>query len=420
MTASLGDLAVRETCAVYNDLSHMNPRYLTARSYGSTYHDEEVLYHKRNLILLSLYFDRILICTDNISAFTRFMTKDVVSSVVISKWFNDLVESGIIVIAGWGSSLNSDMMANQIDYSKTYRPELKDETYSNTLFGLSEKAQWVIREPGPGEAEHVNFLRPLVRRQEGLLEVAEVSFLADLIDHTHESVGYVGTMEIFPYIDELFAGQQRKADSFFRSYYTSWHAYCAQHYAPAVPIHTDRISLPTTWVELSGSGRRALSSLFSPALFQRYLLSRFDKSIVNRILAVNVSELLAIRNGDWARFRTRYHEHLVAASAVCWIAYHPRAHELVSDDELMDELLSEIFNSSRHDTDLSGLGSALDVAIGLFAGIPVMTPIFQVFKRQINRRFGQLTRSIGNREFEPYLKKLGRVLERPQELAIRP
>lgn len=232
MLSSLDELAAKETCAIYNDLSHINPRYLTPQNYEPAFHDEEVLYHKRNLILLSLYFDKIVICTDNILAFTRFLSKDVVSSVVMSPWFVELVQHGVIVLAGWGTSMSPDMMQNQVEYSGVYRPELKDKRYIEFLSALSDVATWVVREPGPGEREHVDYLRPLVQRSEGPFDLSDISFLSDLIDLTNESTGYVGTMEMFPFVDELYAANAQKSDSFYNSYYRSWHAYCAAHYAP--------------------------------------------------------------------------------------------------------------------------------------------------------------------------------------------
>lgn len=413
MPILLDDLAEIETCAIYNDLSHINPRYLTPQKYDPSFHDEEVLYHKKNLILLSLYFDKIIICTDNILAFTRFLSKDIVSSVVMSSWFLELVEHGIIVLAGWGSSISSNMMKNQIDYSAIYRPELKDKRYIDFLSMLSDKADWVVREPNLGEREHINYLRPLLHRSEGVFDLSDIGLLLDLIDETNESTGFVGTMELFPFIDELYGASADKLDSFYNSYYASWHAYCAVHYAPAIPIHTSRIRLPYTSVISKTKQISVLATLYSPDLFQRYLIQRFEPKLFNRILAVDIQQLIAIRNGDWARFKSKYHDYLAAASSVCWVALHPRAHELLADDRIMDELLAEIFKAASKDLDLSALGSAIDVVLRLVAGAAGVTPVFQLFKTHINKRIGYLLDSVTQRELEPYLRKLHKVLEKP-------
>jgi hypothetical protein len=364
-------------------------------------------------MLLSLYFDKIVICSDNILAFTRFLTKDVVSAVVMSSWFTDLVEQGIIVLAGWGASLNADMMQNQAEYSLVYRPELKDQRYVNYLRGLTKSALWVVREPGTGEREHIDYLRPLVLRNEGVFDSREVEFLTDLLDETQETVGYVGTMELFPFIDALYGTDAQKSDAFFNAYYTSWHSYCAVHYAPAIPIHTSRIRLPLAKVALASQQTPALATVYSPDVFQRFLVRRFGAGLVSRLLAVDVKRLMAIRNGDWSRFKSRYHEHLSAASKICWVAFHPRAHELLLDERIIDDLLADIFRGSGKDTDLSALGSAIDVVFGVAAGFTFLTPAFALFKKQINTRLGRVADAVFNRDLEPYLRKLRRVLEAP-------
>ena len=417
MPILLNELTAKETCAIYNDLSHINPRYLTPQKYEPAFFDEEVLYHKKNLILLSLYFDKIIVLTDNILAFTRFLSKDVVSSVVMSRWFLQLVEQGIIVLAGWGTSINPDMMKNQIEYSSLYRPELKEKKYTEFLSKLSEAATWVVREPGPGEREHVNYLLPLVQRSEGPFNLGDISFLSELICETNESAGYVGTMEMFPFIDELYSASAEKLDAFYNSYYISWHTYCATHYAPAIPIHTSRIRLPYTSVT-SKDQVPVLATLYSPDLFQRYLIQRFESELFSKILAIDIEQLIAIRNGDWAKFKNRYHDYLAAASSICWVAFHPQAHELLADDRVMDELIAEIFKSASKDVDLSALGNAIDVVLRLVAGVAGVAPVFQLFKTQINKRVGHLLDSVVQRDFEPYLRKLRRVLEKPVDSMV--
>jgi hypothetical protein len=413
MPILIDKLTTSEKCAIYNDLSHINPLYLTPQNYKQKFYDDEILYHKRNLMLLSLYFDKIIICTDNILAFTRFLSKHVVSSVVMAPWFAELVEHGVIVLAGWGTSIRSDMMKNQVEYSALYRPELKDKGYIEFLSRLSDRATWVVREPGPGEREHINYLRPLVQSSEGPFDTRDISFLTDLIEETNETAGYVGTMEMFPFVDALYGDCAEKSDSFYSSYYTSWHAYCAVHYAPAIPIHTSRIKLPHAPVVLRKGETPVLATLYSPDLFERYLVQRFGAKLFSKILAVDVKQLVAIRNGDWARFKSRYHEYLTAASSVCWVALHPQAHELIADDRIMDELMAEIFRAAPKDADLSALSSAIVAVLGMIVGLPVLGSVVQVFKTQINRRMGRMVNSVAQREIEPYLKKLRRVLEKP-------
>lgn len=147
-------------------------------------------------------------------------------------------------------------------------------------------------------------------------------------------------------------------------------------------------------------------------------MQRFEPELFGKILSVDIEQLIAIRNGDWAKFKNRYHDYLAAASSICWVAFHPHAHELLTDDRVMDELIAEIFKSASKDVDLSALGSAIDVVLRLVVGVAGVTPIFQLFKTQINKRIGHMLDSVMQRELEPYLKKLRRVLEKPLDKMV--
>ena len=66
---TLSELTARKRCAMYNELSHMTPYYLTPDLRRPLDLEGEILFHKRNVYLLALTFDHILICTDNIAGF---------------------------------------------------------------------------------------------------------------------------------------------------------------------------------------------------------------------------------------------------------------------------------------------------------------------------------------------------------------
>jgi hypothetical protein len=167
-------------------------------------------------------------------------------------------------------------------------------------------------------------------------------------------------------------------------------------------------------------GDIALAALYSPTIFERYLIQRFGVDVANRILAVDIDRLIQIRNGDWARFVVKYHQYVNAASSVCWILYHPHAHDLLMSDEVVDRLIAEIFKSTNHDADLSALGSAIDLVLGLAFGATGVAPVFSLFRKQINRRFSGLLDNVRRHDLEPYLRKLERVLEPRQHYGLIP
>jgi hypothetical protein len=157
-------------------------------------------------------------------------------------------------------------MENQIDYSLRYRPELKSPSLLNQLRGLGRNSEIVLREPSYGERDHVLFLQDKIRYLEGQFTLDEVSFLTDVIEETQAKHGFVGTMEIFPIIDDAFVAETDKADAFYRAYFQSWQEYSTKYYSPAITVDSLRIRLPGRKTRLQRVVRDAevISSLYSP------------------------------------------------------------------------------------------------------------------------------------------------------------
>lgn len=412
MATPLAQLATSFKCAIYNELSHLNPRYLTPQRYSDLFQDQETSYHRRNLVLLSLYFDKVIVSIENLLGFTRFTSKDVVSRVVLSNWFQGLVDHGIIVLAGWGYSDNVDMLLNQEEYSSQYRADLKDASYRDRLRSITEHASWTIRDPSSrGEPDHIDFLDPLLRGAEGVFEPGDHRFLIDLVHHTSDTLGHLGSLDLFPYFDELWSAKPDYSDAFYRAYYRSWHYYSAARYAPAIPIQTRALGMGSACVKVDPNEPAHLCALYSPNIFLRYLSSRYDRNTVAKLLAADISDLIRMRNGDWARFKRRYHEYVAAASKICWIALHPNADQILEDDDLIDEVLRDVVAALPSDSGLAALGNAVDLALGLSFGATGVAPALALFKGRIARRVRRFSGRILPSETEPYLRKLQALLD---------
>lgn len=188
----LSQIANQKRCVIYNELSHITPYYLTPDQARPLDLETEIRFHKRNFYFLALTFDHILICTDNLGAFTRFASADVVWRVICTDWFRRLLESEIIILCGWGSDYGTNLMENQIDYSMRYRPELKPPRLLNSLHEIGANGRMVVREPTYGEKDHITFLRDKLNYLEGRYTFDEISFVNDIIEQTQADYGFIG------------------------------------------------------------------------------------------------------------------------------------------------------------------------------------------------------------------------------------
>lgn len=407
---SLIEVTKNYKCAIYNDLSHITPYYLNPDFDMNL--DNEIRYHKRNLYLLSLSFEKILINTDNIAAFTRFTTKAVITSVVKSDWFIRFLEEGIIVLLGWGAEFNNDLMYNQIEYSKRYKPLLKEKKYLDELVAIGKSTQIIIREPLYGEKEHMPFLLNKVPFLEGVYNEGEVNFIADLIQQTQDEYGFIGTMEMFPFIDDLFKTDPNKSSAFYYNYFRSWQEYSTIFYSPAITVDTGRNSIPTRFRKFDNN-RKIITALYSPDFFERFLCLKIGEKKVNKILGVKPDRLIKIRNGDWSVFIEKYHICLQTTSEINWLILKANKSDLLNDKAFLDTIIKQLFTVLDKEIDFSSVGGLLDTALSILIGVPVMSPFFKAFRTKFNKKIRDLVDNKLFNEFDPFLRKLSIMLADP-------
>jgi hypothetical protein len=129
-----------ERCALYNELSHMTPYYLSCDHPEKLNINAEVLFHIKNIKLLSLYFDKIFIPLENILAFANKRSQMVIEKVVSNKQFHEFVEMGIITFCGWGAKDKSIMLDKAFSYALKEYKNLKNEKY----FRIVEKIIFML------------------------------------------------------------------------------------------------------------------------------------------------------------------------------------------------------------------------------------------------------------------------------------
>jgi len=171
---------------------------------------EEVLYQRESSTTLPLLRDQDrYLHRQHPSPLLDSFPRMSFSSVVMSLGSVELVQHGVIVLAGWGTSISPDMMQNQVEYSGVYRPELKEKRYIEFLSACLKSPLGLCVSLVLREREHVDYLRPLVQRSEGpLIQVTSVPVRPYRFKPI-ESTGYVGTMRDVSIRDELYACHAR-------------------------------------------------------------------------------------------------------------------------------------------------------------------------------------------------------------------
>ncbi|MEI7606123.1 MAG: hypothetical protein WCJ64_01940 [Rhodospirillaceae bacterium] len=402
---------------MYNDLGHLEPHYL-ARNFSDNSYEEcdEIAFHKANIYLLSLQFDHILICLDNVLSFTRTGQADLISKVVVSDWFRALVSAGVIVLCGWGARKSDDLVKNQIEYSLMYKGELKTSHYINDVRAISSAAKLIIREDADGEEDFIKFLMPKINRMRDCMVDHEFSDLCDVITHTQESVKYIGLMEVFPTVRKLFQQNEKAEMWFYVAYFRSFQEYSSKYYAPAVTVDTKRQNMPGRQSEiLIGEHKESVtSSLYSPDFFRKYIEKRIGRHRVNKLLGIDVQKLLYIRNGDWKVFMDEYHRSLVTVSKIHWVAENALLSSFLLNDEIVDNTVNDIMAlMHENNVDITNMLAIISGVIATTATPGPFLPIMLMFKDRILNVINSLRRSLNRKggHTQAFINKLTCLLE---------
>lgn len=387
MGDSLLSLAHRHKCVFYNDLSHMNPIYASPGNVVSIVKEDEIIFHRRNIFLLALYFEHIIICTDNILAFSKNTQADIISSIVRSDWFLRMIESGIIILCGWGASRNADMIQNQIDYSNIYRPDLKKRDYVELLKSISSGSRIYVREYNDGEVGHVNYLLPRFESLRDTYSASDYAAIEEKIQRTQSDVGYVGSMEIFPEIESRLSSKGNLDFVFYHEYYRSWQEYSSENYYPIITVDSARSKIPGRIVFSGEIENRepVLSALYSPDFFLRYLNKRFGQivDVKSQILGLGPDDLIRIRNGDWKVFLKEYHRGILAASSLSWVQRASVSTDFLVADELDRLIENELAKLLAKGIDVDLLAEALGGLVSLYAAPGPLVPALKIIRKKI-------------------------------------
>jgi transcriptional regulator of met regulon len=383
MAVELSELVKKKRCAFYNDLSHMNPMYAVAASGCTINAAQEVLRHKRNIYLLAIQFDHIIIGIDNITGFTKYTQVEIIGRVVTSEWFGKLVDAGIIILSGWGARRNPDMVNNQIEYASKYKSELKSRDYLRHIQLISASAEMVVRDPEDGEPDHIKYLLRRIRSTCDMFSICELHTIVDFIISTNERVGHVGTMDIFPIADKILLGKPDKEKAFYTAYYASWQDYSYDFYGPAITIDTAKISTIADGIQ-NKSGPP--NTLYSPEFFFHFLNARLGDVCVYKILSMPPELLIRIRNGDWMVFVSEYHKYLESAEEVMWVCESVQSPDFLTDKKLMEIVTNEILSKMIISTvDAETWAAVVNSAINMaWMGTPI-APLARLLKDRINK-----------------------------------
>jgi len=410
MLRSLVQHGVAQRSVFYDELSHLNPTYSAPTDDDLWPLEAERRYHLRNLRILSLYFDNIIIMTGNLLNFANYTTREIVLEVISDTTFSGLTECGVIRFCGWGASLNRDMVQNQIDYARTFRSELKDRDIVERVRSILSLSDVLVREESMGEEDFLGAFLERMRIRSERSSHEDWRRVEEMFQSVHAAHGHVGTMEIFPLLKDIEPVIQRRTHEV---YLDAWIDYASDRYHPVHTYESPRFRLNPYRTTRSSTKREGViaSILLSPQFFQAFILRFLRKEEYYRLLSLSPRRIMLLRNGDWMVFCEHYHAYLRLCSQLFWrlqilsVTAHSQTIEA-----MFDEMIRETMRDLPGSLDAAVFTDFLSHAIGFFAAVPGLSALIRSALRPIagavNRSAEKIVRRIDTKELYPFIAKV--------------
>lgn len=408
MQPRIVELARKERCALYNELSRMTPYYLNMTQCEKLCPEREMLFHLRNLKLLSLYFDRILIPIENILAFANNRNKVVVEGVVTSKSFRQMVDIGVVSFCGWGDPTPLGMIGKGISYAlKDYR-ELKTDSYLHKVEYIASKSSFFSRDSSKYDIGHDKYLLDRMVLLDTSKHKNYLNKAIDFVKDFYNSFKYIGSIELYKWVDNEQVPPDLSSQ-LYQSYYIAWQEYCYEKYAPVITVSTENINYHYGEINIGSEQcpKNVMAILYSPSIFLHFMNWQLGESIVEKLLSISPQNIQKIRNGDgaWTRFMNKYHECIEASSEI----YSLKKQILFSGDPFAERnlelIIKSLFTRKIHHIDSSFFLDAAQIGVTATAWLahgfnPVailVTLLSRLFKKTIAAPF--------SREAIPFYRK---------------
>jgi len=390
----------------------MNPRYAGALSSDRLNVQFEVNYHLKNMRLLSMYFDVILILTGNILNFTTFTSKEIITRVVAHPDFQYMLNAGVICICGWGSKTATGMAENQIGYSEIYRPELKTKEYKTQYLSACFSAETVYREEGVGESDLIDSFLFRLNNFPCDLSDNDKNTVANISYAAQDEAGHLGTLNFFPRVDHYFTGNVKRRQ-IYDLFFSTWQEYSAKNYSTVFSY--ENFARPIDiWRQINVPGdmdRQVLAVALSPQVFELFLGRYFSVNDLAKILSLPIEKFLTLRNGDRHRFGVAYHALVYNVSTIlvktCII--HFGNYGLEKQKEWLD-VFKELEQKHPEKFDFVSFFSFLSAVATTTLVIPGIGSLIRLgllpFKEQLNQYASKLARKARKSELDFYIYKI--------------
>ena len=372
--------------------------------------DIEAQYHVKNLILLSLYFDCILIASATIYNVRDEFVSKVITSLLTHSRVREMLQIGTLKIVGWGGGKSQEMFESATEYAGSVLGIKKNSKELATIKSIFDNSHVISRSQDMPDQNLAEKYKERLSSTTYIRNKEQIEKVFSVVDEQYALTGSLIAIEMIPSLEKAQLTQDILDASKLELF--------------GVTMEHMKNEIPNIWVyspflaatfntELahtaSGSPR---SFLLSPILFGNFLSGYIDGKTFQHLVNKSYYKLHKLKNGDWEQFKEAYHQAVVEVSNTLELGMHLSGEELVKLDanQWAERVVAQIqvckaeLDFTVFIESLASLGSAV-------LAVPFIQPLAKLFGALLGKRMSNRINAINeNRRsnISPFILKVER------------
>lgn len=197
-SGSLDDLKKGQRAVLYEELAEYFYLFARREALRRSSVQKEIDYHIGNLVLVSLYFDVVLIQTATIFNATDPFVRKVADGVMAHSTFRQMLDANVLKIVGWGGNTPRDMFQAAEGFSRSAADDAPASDRFDAVASVFNSQSTITRTSGQPDADiDVLFQQRLEQTTISRQPKADVSMTAEKHARWHWSVPFGGGVIIF-------------------------------------------------------------------------------------------------------------------------------------------------------------------------------------------------------------------------------
>lgn len=392
---------------LYEELAEYYYRSISSARLSTSNVQQEIEYHLKNVTLLGLYFDSVLLTSATLFNVRSEFVDQVIKGFMSSPRVRDMLRLGALKIVGWGGDEGRTMF----DAAKNYAGETleiqRDKKTLTQLRSIFESDGAISRDKGMPDADLARKYIERLAASPLADNKRQLTLLTDEVERQRERTNSLIAVEILPSLDTIVV-----SESDARSAKLDLFGVSIQHMRDEIPglwVYSP-FWAPSLALQANSLPGSPSAFLLSPMIFGSFLRRHIGPKTFTRIMSEPYAKLHRLKNGDWARFSDAYHAAVADVSEAMVLEMHLARDELISSTpDSWATNVSERLERDGGEFDVATFVESLANIGGVLLTIPILKPAAKLFIAVLGQQLSDAAKALAKRtenELSPFIVKV--------------